>query len=151
MRPSRRWIGPPPAPIRRRTASGGATSEPRPGAARVERDVQTARGERGRPACPRAAMHDAPGILPPMRTILRARRIYTLDAARPQAEALLIEGSRIAALGTDADGAAWRRPGDRVLDWRDAVAVPGLVDYHVHLRGYALQRTAVELHGVRSV
>ena len=96
-------------------------------------------------------MHDAPGILPPMRTILRARRIYTLDAARPQAEALLIEGSRIAALGTDADGAAWRRPGDRVLDWRDAVAVPGLVDYHVHLRGYALQRTAVELHGVRSV
>lgn len=86
-----------------------------------------------------------------MRTILRARAIHTLDPRRPRAEALLIEGGRIAALGSDADAGAWRRPGDRVLDWRDAVAVPGLVDYHLHLRGYGLQLSAADLHGVRSV
>jgi len=40
-------------------------------------------------------------------------RVWTVDGAHPQAEALAIHGSRIIAVGSDADIVKWTGPGTR--------------------------------------
>src|SRR5688572_16081299 len=60
-------------------------------------------------------------------------RIYTLDAARPWAEAVAIAGSRITAVGATAEIRALAASGTRVIDLKGAFAVPGFNDAHVHI------------------
>ncbi|HUF24738.1 MAG TPA: amidohydrolase [Vicinamibacterales bacterium] len=60
-------------------------------------------------------------------------RVYTLDPARPWAEAVAIEGDRIAAVGTTADISARRGPSTRVIDLQGRFALPGFNDAHVHI------------------
>ena len=86
-----------------------------------------------------------------MRLILRTAAVHTLDPRTPRAEAVLVENGRVAALGSHADADGWYRPGDDVVDRPDAVAIPGLVDAHLHLMGYALHLRQADLIGVRSI
>jgi len=74
-----------------------------------------------------------------------------MDPRNPRAEAVLIDGGRIAAVGSHAEAEGWTRQGDTVVDRRDAVALPGLVDAHLHLMGYALHLRQADLIGVRSI
>jgi predicted amidohydrolase YtcJ len=60
-------------------------------------------------------------------------RIYTLDLARPWAEAVAIIGSRISAVGNSAEVRAVAGPATRVIDLRGAFALPGFNDAHVHI------------------
>jgi predicted amidohydrolase YtcJ len=64
------------------------------------------------------------------RMIVCARRIVTMTAHEPQAFTIL--GERIVATGTVAELRA-RFPADEVVDFGDAVIVPGLNDAHAHL------------------
>jgi len=57
---------------------------------------------------------------------------WTVDAAHPQAEALAIHGSRIIAVGSDADIAKWIGPGTKQIDARGKSVLPGFIDAHVH-------------------
>jgi predicted amidohydrolase YtcJ len=59
--------------------------------------------------------------------------VYTVDPARPWAEAVAIAGDRIAAVGTSAD--VRRRAGRhaRIIDLRGAFVSPGFNDAHVHV------------------
>jgi predicted amidohydrolase YtcJ len=59
-------------------------------------------------------------------------RIYTMDPARPWAEAIAINGERIVAVGSTADILAMSRTA-RVVDLRGAFATPGFNDAHVHI------------------
>ncbi|GAA1638917.1 amidohydrolase [Georgenia ruanii] len=68
--------------------------------------------------------------------VLTARTIHTLDADRPTAEALLLVGPQIAAVGTLAQCQEQAlelagRPAE-VRDLGDAVIVPGFIDAHAH-------------------
>ena len=45
-------------------------------------------------------------------------RVWTVDQAHPQAEALAIHGDRIVAVGTDAEIAKWVGPQTKKLDAR---------------------------------
>ena len=65
--------------------------------------------------------------------ILLNARIRTMDAARPQAQALAIAGGVILALGTDADILALAGPATRRLDGGGRLVLPGFQDAHVHL------------------
>jgi predicted amidohydrolase YtcJ len=60
-------------------------------------------------------------------------RIYTLDPARPWAEAIAVSGSRIAAVGANADVRRAAAAGARVVDLEGAFALPGFNDAHVHI------------------
>jgi predicted amidohydrolase YtcJ len=60
-------------------------------------------------------------------------RVYTLDPARPWAEAVAIAGSRITAVGTTAEIRALATSATRVIDLKGAFAVPGFNDAHVHI------------------
>jgi predicted amidohydrolase YtcJ len=62
-------------------------------------------------------------------------RVYTLDPARPWAEAIAIAGSRIVAVGTNADVRRAAAESTRVLDMKGAFALPGFNDAHVHIDG----------------
>ncbi len=61
--------------------------------------------------------------------------IYTMDAARPRAQAMAIDSAsgRILAVGSDDEV---RRAGDRhaqVIDLRGRTVLPGFIDAHIHL------------------
>lgn len=71
-------------------------------------------------------------------TILRARRILTLDPHTPDATHIAVRDGRIVALGDGSDAARW----SGVLDERHAehVIIPGFVEGHAHVMAGAVWR-----------
>jgi hypothetical protein len=67
-------------------------------------------------------------------TVLRAGRVFTVDDARPWAQAVAFEGDRIVWVGRDDEVDAHLRPGDEQIDLRGRLLLPGFVDAHNHLR-----------------
>jgi predicted amidohydrolase YtcJ len=65
-------------------------------------------------------------------TILLNGRLHTVDAARPEAEALAICGERIAAVGSSAEIRDLAGPNTRVIDLAGRLVLPGFNDAHVH-------------------
>jgi predicted amidohydrolase YtcJ len=68
--------------------------------------------------------------------------IYTGVQKSPWAEALSVTGSRIDAVGADAELLARRGSGTRVIDLHGRTVIPGIVDGHIHV-----WLGAVALHG----
>ncbi|MDQ1590948.1 MAG: hypothetical protein QOG71_1575 [Pyrinomonadaceae bacterium] len=58
--------------------------------------------------------------------------VRTLDKARPQAEAVAVYGTRIAAVGTNAEIRQLAGARTRVIDAQGALVLPGFNDAHVH-------------------
>ncbi len=75
--------------------------------------------------------------------------IYTMDPAHPRARALAFANGR--AVAFDDDALAMKSPRTEVVDLRGRVAIPGLVDAHIHFTGYAMSLTRVQLEGARSL
>jgi hypothetical protein len=65
--------------------------------------------------------------------VLTNGRIYTLDPARPWAEAISIAGGRILSVGSKAEIGRAAGQAARVIDLRGAFALPGFNDAHVHV------------------
>lgn len=80
--------------------------------------------------------------------ILTHARIYTLDGARPWAEAVACRDGRILAVGSDAGIRALVGPETRVIDCGGRLVLPGLTDAHVHFLQYAMRRKQVSLFGL---
>jgi len=59
-------------------------------------------------------------------------KIWTGDPARPAAEALVVRGGRIAALGSNAEVASGRGAKTEILDAKGQRVVPGFIDGHTH-------------------
>jgi predicted amidohydrolase YtcJ len=59
--------------------------------------------------------------------------VYTVDAARPTAEAIAIAGDRIVSVGTSADIRKLAGARTRVVDARGGFVTPGFNDAHVHI------------------
>lgn len=59
--------------------------------------------------------------------------VITMDPARPRAGALAVSGGRVLALGSPAELDGLRGPGTEVLELGDRVAMPGLIEPHMHL------------------
>jgi predicted amidohydrolase YtcJ len=75
--------------------------------------------------------------------VLLHGHIYTGAPKSPWAEALAVTGSRIDAVGTDAQLSARRGPSSRVIDLHGRTVIPGIVDAHIHV-----WLGAVALHGI---
>jgi len=84
-------------------------------------------------------------------TVYVARRIRTLDEQKPEAQALAVRKGRLVAVGTRAEVLKAAGEGARVVDYGDAVVVPGLVDAHAHIAGLGRSLTVARLEGARSV
>ena len=77
-------------------------------------------------------------------------QIRTLDPDAPRAQAVLIGGGRVLAVGTREEVCALA-PTAGLRDHRDLILTPGLTDAHVHLVGYGFSLGNLDLAGARSV
>lgn len=76
-------------------------------------------------------------------------RVWTGDPQRPWAEAVAIEGARIAAVGSSAE--LRKRAGDaRIIDAKGAMVVPGFIDSHVHFVTGGFRLASVQLRDART-
>ncbi len=82
--------------------------------------------------------------------VFHGGRIWTGDAARPEAQALLVVGERIVHVGTDAEVLA--RAGDRAtrIDLAGRRVVPGMTDSHVHFLSGGDELLAPDLRSAQS-
>jgi predicted amidohydrolase YtcJ len=71
----------------------------------------------------------------PADLVLRSGKIVTVDQARPEAQALAVNGDTIVALGSNQEIQPLVGPTTRVIDLKGALAVPGFIDAHVHFTG----------------
>ncbi len=67
------------------------------------------------------------------RTLLTNARIRTMDPARPMAEALVMAGDRILAVGSVGEMAVLAGQGAEVIDAGARLVLPGFQDAHIHL------------------
>ncbi len=72
-------------------------------------------------------------------------KFYTIDAARPWAEAVAIADDRIAAVGGSAELRRLAGPRTRVIDLRGQFVTPGFNDAHVHVDGTGALLTGANL------
>jgi predicted amidohydrolase YtcJ len=82
--------------------------------------------------------------------IVQDAKIWTVDAARPAAEAVAVLGERIVAVGSKSDIAAWRGPKTTVINAQGRLLLPGFNDAHVHFVSGGLQLDSVQLNDATS-
>ena len=89
--------------------------------------------------------------MPMEKVLLTGGRIFTLDAERPEAEALYVEKGRIVALGDREEVELQHgRAGVRRIDLQGGFAVPGLVDSHLHLAMFGRKFLLIDFSRTRS-
>jgi hypothetical protein len=71
--------------------------------------------------------------------------VWTVDASRPEAEAVAVAGDRILAVGTRAEVERLRGPATRVIDAGGRFLMPGFEDAHIHLMTGGAQLASVDL------
>ena len=72
-------------------------------------------------------------------------RIWTGDPARPWAEALVVEGERVAHVGSSAEVRKRVAAPARVIDARGMLITPGFIDAHLHFLQGGLALASVQL------
>ena len=71
--------------------------------------------------------------------------VWTVDHGHPQAEAIAIQGSRILAVGSDAEIAKWIGPATKKIDAQGKTVLPGFIDAHVHFSSGGGEISSVQL------
>jgi predicted amidohydrolase YtcJ len=86
----------------------------------------------------------------PADLVVTNARIYTVDEARPTAQALAVKDGRILFAGSERETMALRGPTTKVVDAGGHTIIPGMVDAHAHLLGLGQALQQVNLVGSRS-
>src|SRR5262245_19044338 len=68
----------------------------------------------------------------PADLVLRGGRVVTMDASRPEAQAVDVHGERIAAVGSDEEIGKQVGPKTRVIELMGRIVVPGFIEGHGH-------------------
>ena len=76
--------------------------------------------------------------------ILLNANVITMDPARPSAEAVVIEGGRIAFVGGNAEARAFARPGAQAIDLAGQTLVPGFNEAHNHMLTFGQTLTQID-------
>ena len=82
--------------------------------------------------------------------IITNAKIWTVDRARPQAEALAVVRDRIVAVGSVSDVDVWHGPQTKVVDAQGKLLLPGFNDAHVHFVDGGDHLQAVQLKDAAS-
>lgn len=77
--------------------------------------------------------------------VLLNGRIWTVNKAQPESEALAVWRDRIVAVGRTVDIKAWEGPQTKAIDLRGRRVVPGFIDSHVHLLSSGMILSQVSL------
>jgi hypothetical protein len=87
---------------------------------------------------------------PPADLVLRGGRVVTVDDALPEAEAIAIEGYRIAAVGSNREIDARVGPRTAVIDLEGRLAIPGFIEGHGHYMDLGRAKTILDLRDART-
>src|ERR1700682_4040216 len=82
--------------------------------------------------------------------ILINGKVWTVNPAQPRAEAIACLGSRIVAVGTNAEIRKWVGPSTTTIDLRGKLVVPGFNDAHVHFLSGGQNLSSVQLRTSQS-
>jgi len=82
--------------------------------------------------------------------IIQNAHVWTVDASRPEAEAVAVLGDRIVAVGSSQQVDAWRGPHTHVVDAGGKRLLPGFNDAHVHFTDGGAQLDSVQLNDATS-
>jgi predicted amidohydrolase YtcJ len=74
----------------------------------------------------------APAAAAPVSVIFRGGKVYTVDDAKPWAEAAAIAGDSIVAVGSDAEIAPLATHDTKTVDLSGRMLMPGFVEGHIH-------------------
>ena len=77
--------------------------------------------------------------------ILVNGKVWTVDAARPTAQAVAVVGDRILAVGTTKEIRAFASPSTKVVDLKGRLLLPGFIDNHTHFMSGGFQLQSVDL------
>jgi len=77
--------------------------------------------------------------------------VITMEPELPSAGAVLIEGDRIAAVGSTQEIRRRVPPGGRLIDLAGSVVVPGFIDTHTHFTMTGVNLLAIDCRGVPSI
>ena len=83
--------------------------------------------------------------------IVHNARIHTQDPGRPFASALAVSNGRILDVGDDEHILALAHTETQIIDAKDRLLLPGLMDSHFHYQDWALGRTGLELAPMSSL
>jgi len=81
--------------------------------------------------------------------ILHHAHIYTVDSAKPWAEAVACKGGQIIAVGSNEEMRSLAGSETQLINAKGRLILPGLIDAHVHFLNYAIRQHEVNLFGVR--
>ena len=97
------------------------------------------------------ALAQAQGGKPePADLVLRNGRVMTVDPRGPQAQAVAIRGSRIVAVGTNAQMTRYIDRNTKVLDLTGKLVVPGLIEGHGHFMGLGEMKMNLDFTRVKN-
>lgn len=80
--------------------------------------------------------------------VVRNARVWTADAGRPWAEALVVRDGRLLLVGSNSE--AWRFAGAREIDAGGRFVVPGFIDSHVHFLTGGFRLSSVQLRDAKT-
>jgi len=80
--------------------------------------------------------------------LLTGGRVLTMDPARPRAEAVLVRGERVLAVGSAADLRLQASPAARRLDLAGRCLMPGFNDNHLHALSMGEYFSRVRVNGL---
>ena len=86
----------------------------------------------------------------PADLVLRGGRIVTVDDAKPEARALAAIGDTIVAVGSEEEIQKYIGPSTKIVDLKGALAVPGLIDAHIHFTGVGEAARNLKLANAKS-
>jgi len=86
-----------------------------------------------------------PELLPPADLVILNGAVWTVDPAKPKAEAVAIVRDRIAAVGSNEEIRKWIGPATKQIDARGGSVLPGLIDSHVHFASGGFELSSVQL------
>lgn len=75
--------------------------------------------------------------------------VYTVDSARPRAEAVAVRGDTIVYVGDRAGAEAWIGKDTRQVDLSGRMLLPGFVDAHDHLSSLGATKLGVNVRGIK--
>ena len=87
----------------------------------------------------------------PAEILIMHAKVYTLDPAKPWAQAIAIRHGKIQAVGRDEEIERYRGIGTKWIDAGGKLVLPGFTDCHIHFLEGALGLGEVNLEGAKNV
>lgn len=81
----------------------------------------------------------------PADLVLRNGKIVTVDARRPEAQAIAVSGYTISAVGSNEEIARYVGPNTQVIDLDGRLAIPGFIEGHGHYMGLGQSKMELDL------